>query len=457
MGRMTLHSRDSMDMVHGPLLRQLVSFAVPIMLSALLQLLFNAADIAVVGRFTGSDALAAVSASGPISNAIVSLFMGLSVGANVLCAQCVGGHRDEDLHETIHTAVAISVMIGLTMMALGLSVASALLRALGTPEEILPLARRYLLIFFCGLPSTMLYNFGAAILRALGNTRRPLLYLTISGALNVCLNLFFVIVLHMGVEGVAIATVIAQTLSASMVMTHMVRSDAMYHLDIKGIRIYKDKFVRILKIGIPAGIQSSAFSISNLLIQSAVNSFGAKVMAASAAAINVESFCNVALDALSQAAISFTGQNYGAGNLKRIDHILLYAVGLGCLWAITLGSLAYQGSSYILSIYTNDPHVIAHGREIMFIICHMLFVNCVMNIPFNVIRGMDHSIFPMVSTIFCVCGLRVVWIYTIFASFRSLTVLYLSYPVTKGLAAVTAIVYYLWLRKAVRRKKTALL
>ena len=441
-----------MDMVHGPLLRLLVAFAIPIMLSGLLQLLFNAADIAVVGRFTGSDALAAVSASSPISNAIVSLFMGLSVGANVLCAQYTGGHRDEDLRQTVHTAIAVSLVIGLVILVIGLSLTGVLLRALDTPEEILPLARRYLLIYFFGLPSTMLYNFGAAILRALGNTKRPLLYLTISGALNVCLNLFFVIVLHRGVEGVAIATVISQTLSAFLVITHMMRSDTLYHLELRRVKIHRDKLVRILKIGIPAGIQSSSFSISNLLIQSAVNSFGAQVMAASAVAVNVESFCNMALDALAQAAISFTGQNFGAGNLKRIDRILLYTVALGCAWAITLGSLAYQAAPRILGIYTDDLQVIAYGREIMFVICHLLFINCVMNIPFNVIRGMDHSLFPMVSTIFCVCVLRVAWLYTVFAAFRSLTVLYLSYPVTKGLAATTGIVYYLLLRKKLRRQ-----
>ena len=452
MPRFSLKSNRRIDMVNGPLLSKLALFAVPIVISGLLQLLFNAADIAVVGRYTGSSALAAVSASGPISSLIVTLFMGLSIGANVLCAQLIGARRYNDLYEAIHTSIAISVGIGIAMMIVGLIFAGPLLSVLGTPEAILPLAKKYLIIYFIGVPSTMIYNFGAAILRAFGDTKRPLYYLTLSGVLNVILNLFFVIVVGMGVEGVAAATVISQTLAAALVIITMIRSDDVYHLDIKALKIYKEKLITLVKIGLPAGIQSSCFSVSNLLIQSAVNSFGETVMAASTVALNIDAFCAVAIDALSQAAISFTGQNYGAKNFKRIDRIFAYTLGIGCFLALLFGVTAYHFAPQLLSIYTHDPAVIEIGVDIMFIVCIFCFINCTMNIPFNVVRGMNRSLFPMISTILCVCVLRVIWIYTIFAKYHTLTVLFTSWPFTKGVASITGLIYFFWLRKRIRKE-----
>lgn len=451
MSRFSLRS-NAMDMTSGPLLSKMVLYSIPIILSGLLQLLFNAADIVVVGRFTGSDALAAVSASGPISSLLVTLFMGLSVGANVLCAQYAGANQEEDFRRTVHTAFALALIVGIGLTAIGLGIASPLLRLLKTPENIFPLARLYLWIYFLGIPAMMIYNFGAAILRAVGDTRHPLYYLSFSGGLNVCLNLFFVIVLHMGVEGVAIATVISQVISAALVVLQMMRARDITRLEPRKIRVDRDKLSRMLKVGVPAGIQGSAFSISNLLIQSAINSFGAQVMAATTVAFNIDGFCYVAIDALSQAAISFTGQNYGAGNYQRIDKIFGYTLGIGTGLGILLGVLGYLFAPQLIGIYTADPQVVAYGVEIMFITCLFQFVNCTMNVPSNVVRGMGRSVFPMIYTIFCVCVLRVVWIYTVFARYPTVTVLFLSYPVTKGLASLVGIVYYFWLRKRVREQ-----
>ena len=447
---MRVDVKNELDMTSGPLLGKLALFSIPIVFSGLLQLLFNAADIAVVGRFTGQGALAAVSASSPISSLIVTLFMGLSVGANVLCAQYAGARREQDLSETLHTAVAISAIAGLALMALGMACTTALLQAMGTPAEVLPQAKLYLIIYFLGVPATLLYNFGAAVLRAVGDTKRPLCFLALSGALNVGLNVFFVAGLRMGVEGVAIATVVSQIAAAVLVVTALLRSKGMCRLEWKRLKIHKEKLGQMLCVGVPAGIQGAAFSVSNLLIQSSVNSLGTAVMAASAVAVNIDSFCFVAIDALSQAALSFTGQCYGAGEFKRIDRIFLYGLGLGCVLGTLCGGGAYLLGERIMSIYTSDPEVVQRGIEIMRILCLFQFVNATLNIPFNVLRGMGRSVFPMVSTIVCVCGLRVPWIYLVFRNFPTVAVLYSAWPVTKGVASLTGIAYYLWVRRKIR-------
>lgn len=442
-------AKREMDMLHGPLMKNMILYSIPIVFSGILQLLFNAADIAVVGRFTGAGALAAVSASGPISSLIVTLFMGLSVGANVLCAQYAGAGKDRDLSETLHTAVAVTAWAGILLMALGMACTDVLLRAMGTPKDVFSGARQYLMIYFVGVPATLLYNFGAAVMRAVGDTRRPLYFLTLSGVLNVCLNLFFVAALHMGVAGVAIATVISQAVSASMVIITLTRSGDVCRLEWKRLKVSKEKLLGMLKIGVPAGIQGAAFSVSNLLIQSSVNSLGTDVMAASAVALNIDYFCFVAIDALGQAVISFSGQSYGAGDLKRVDRIFWYSLGLGCVLGVMAGGGAVAFAPQILGIYTQNEKVIRYGIEIMLILCTTEFINCTLNIPFNILRSMGHSMFPLFSTVLCVCGLRVVWICSVFRWVPTIAVLYMAWPVTKGAASVTGIAYYLW----VRRKK----
>ena len=438
---------DTVNMTEGPILKKLVIYAVPIVLSGFLQLLFNAADIAVVGRFTGSDALAAVSAAGPVSSLIVTLFMGLSVGANVVAAQDAGAGRDEELSRAVHTSVALALLLGLALMGAGLLCADALLTATQTPESVLPQAHTYLFIYFLGVPASMVYNFGAAILRAVGDTRRPMLFLLAAGVLNFLLNLLFVAGFGMGVAGVAIATALSETVSGILILLALLRARGAIRLDLRRLRLHRDKLAQLLKIGVPAGIQGSAFSISNLLIQSSINSLGPAVMAASAVAWTIDSFCYVGVSALGQAATSFTGQNYGAGNFGRIRKIyrITFWLSFGILAA--LGALAYLFARPLLGLFTTDPAVVEVGVEIMLLVCVFGFVNGAMDIPFNVARGMGRSVFPMASSLLCVCALRVVWVFTVFAWSPTVTALFLSYPVTKSLCAVTGILYYHWIMR----------
>ena len=435
------------EMTEGPLFGKMISFALPLMASGVLQLLFNAADTAVVGRFTGPEALAAVGSNGPIINLIVTLFMGLSVGTNVLTAQYLGSSRYKDVEETVHTSIVSSVLFGCILVVLGLVLARPMLNMMGSPADVIDLAERYIKIYFLGMPALMLYNYGAAILRAVGDTKRPLIFMTISGVINVALNLLLVIVFKMGVAGVAIATVASEVVSAVLVFRCLVKTTEIWHFDFKQARITGDKLLAMTKIGLPAGLQGASFSISNLLIQSSINSFGSATMAGNAAAANIEGFCYVAMDAFAQASISFTGQNYGARKYKRIDKILIYTLILGTASALLFGLPAYFFGGTLLKIFSTDPAVIKLGLTRLGIICTMQFFSNWMSTPGNVARAMGHSMFPMVNTITCVCVFRVIWIMTIFRANRNLKLLYASYPITWFLAAVVGMIYYLHLRK----------
>lgn len=316
------------DMCNGPLLGKLLIFALPLMLSGILQLFFNAADIIVVGRFTGSHALAAVGSTSSLINLLVNLFIGFSIGANVLTAQYYGAKDQKNIHQTVHTSILVSILGGFLLVVIGLLLARPLLELMATPDDVLDQATLYMQIYFCGMPATMLYNFGAAILRAIGDTRRPLYFLFTAGVLNIFLNLFFVIVFHMGVAGVALATIISQALSAFLVVRCLTRLDGLCRLHLRQLKIYPEKLVRIIQIGLPAGLQGAVFSISNVLIQSSVNSFGSIAMAGNTAASNLEGFVYTSMNAVYQTALSFTSQNMGAGNYKRIGMILRRCVAL---------------------------------------------------------------------------------------------------------------------------------
>ncbi len=436
-----------MEMTKGPLFGKMITFALPLMASGVLQLLFNAADTAVVGRFTGPTALAAVGSNGPLINLIVTLFMGLSVGTNVLTAQYVGSSRYKDLEETVHTSIVSSALFGTILILLGFILARPMLNMMGSPEDVIDLAELYIKIYFLGMPSLMIYNYGSAILRAVGDTRRPLVFMTISGVINVILNLVLVIVFKMGVAGVAIATVVSETVSAVLVMRCLIKTDDVWRFDIKEARITGEKLWAMTRIGLPAGLQGASFSISNILIQSSINSFGSATMAGNAAAANIEGFCYVAMDSFAQASISFTGQNYGAGEYKRIDKILIYTLILGTASALLFGLPAYFFGGTLLKIFSTDDAVIKIGILRLGIICTTQFLSNWMGTPGNVCRAMGHSLFPMINTITCVCVFRVIWIFTVFRADRSLTTLYLSYPITWLLAAIVGIVYYLYVRK----------
>ena len=435
------------DMLNGPMAGKLLLFALPLMLSGLLQLLFNAADVVVVGRFAGNQALAAVGSTSALNNLIVNLFIGLSIGVNVLVARYYGAGQTRDLYETVHTSILTAAISGVALIFLGMGLSRPLLQMMETPADVIDHSVLYMRIIFAGMPASMLYNFGAAVLRAVGDTQRPLYFLLTAGVINVALNLFFVIVLHMGVAGVATATVISQCVSAALVILCLVRSEGMYRLDIKQLRIYKRKLKEIARIGIPAGIQGSMFSISNVLIQSTINSFGSIAMAGSTAAGNIEGFVWTAMDAFTQATQSFVGQNYGAKKIDRVNKVIWQCMVLVTVVGLVLGVGAYLAAKPLLGIYSSDPAVIEYGKARMLAISVPYFTCGAMGIFVGGMRGLGSSLVPMINTVFSVCVLRVVWIYTVFAMWPQWEVLFISYPVTWVIASLIGGICYAVIRK----------
>ncbi len=423
-------SKYEIDMCNGPLVGKILIFYVPLMLSGLLQLLFNAADIAVVGRFAGNESLAAVGATSSLTNLIVNLFIGLSVGANVLVARYYGAGQLKELKEMVQTAVATSVAGGVILVFVGLLVARPALLLMDTPMDVIDYSVLYMRIYFVGMPFMMVYNFGSAILRAVGDTKRPLYFLSVAGVVNVVLNLFFVIVCHMGVAGVATATVISQGISAALVVRCLIKTDSAYKLVVKGWKISKDKLIRMFQIGMPAGLQGSLFSISNVLIQSSVNSFGSIAMAGNTAGSNIEGFVYTAMNAFHQSAISFAGQNYGAMKYRRVGKVLLICEGLVAVVGLVMGNAAYFFAGHLLKIYTTDPDVISYGILRMRYICVTYFTCGMMDVAVGVLRGMGYSVMPMLVSLSGACLFRVVWIYTIFQRIKTLPCLYISYPIS---------------------------
>ena len=437
------------DMLNGPVMPKLFSFALPLMLSSMLQLTFNAADVIVVGRFEGDAALAAVGAPGALINLLINLFLGLSVGANVVVAQCYGAGNFKDTSEAVHTSVALSLIGGVIVGVVGFLLAGFFLSLMNTPAEVLPLATSYMRIYFLGMPANMLYNFGAAILRAVGDTRRPLIYLTIAGVVNVALNLLFVIVLHLGVAGVALATIISQIVSAVLVLLCLMRSDGPIHVELKKLRLHGDKVRDIARVGLPAGLQGMVFSISNVLIQSTVNSFGKIVVAGNTTASNLEGYIYVAMNSIYQAAITFTGQNVGARRYDRIPRVardaLMAVVGIGAL----LGGLLMLFKKTLFGIYTSDEAVMAAAAMRSGVIAPTYFICGMMDTTVGLLRGMGSSVMPMIVSIMGACVLRVVWILTVFPLNPTLTMLYISYPISWTVTFTTHFICYLY----VRRKK----
>lgn len=438
------------DMTHGPLIGKMLMFAVPLMVSSMLQLLFNAMDVVVVGNFSGSQALAAVGSTGALTNLFVNLFIGFSVGSNVLVAQYFGARDEKNVRETVHTSILLGLVGGVILVFLGFFLSKPLLTLMDTPEDVLNLAALYMKIYFVGMPAMLVYNFGASILRAIGDTRRPLYYLIIAGVINVCLNLFFVIVFKMSVAGVALATVISQCFSAVMIVRCLIKSDGIYRLIPGELRFSGNKIVGIVRIGLPAGLQGALFSISNVLIQSSINSFGSTVMAGNTAAGNLEGFVYMAMNAIHQTALSFVSQNVGAGQQKRLPRIAGQCMLLVIVIGGVLGNLVFYFGTPLLGIYTSDPAVIAYGLERMRLVCVPYFLCGMMDVAVGVLRGMGYSIMPMLVSLAGACGLRIIWIYTIFQWKHTLFILFLSYPITWG---VTMIVHVICFAVAWRRKK----
>ena len=443
------------DMCNGPLLGKILRFAIPLMLSGILQLLFNAADIVVVGQFTGSDALAAVGSTGALNNLIVNMFLGLSIGSSVLAARYYGAQDWRNLHDVVHTSMLVSAICGFLLIFVGISLARPLLELMGTPKNVLDQAVLYMRIIFAGMPAMMIYNFGAAILRAVGDTRRPLLFLFMAGVINVGLNLFFVIVCHMGVAGVALATVLSQYISAVLVVLCLMRSVGPYKLYIQQLRIYKDKLLQIAQIGLPAGIQGAVFSISNVLIQSSINSFGSIAMAGNTAAANIEGFIFTAMNAFHQAALSFTSQNIGGRKIDRIVPILVRC--LSCVMVVGVGlcSLVLLFGPQLVRIYSPDPEVISYGLNRLRVICSIYFLNGIMDVTCGAIRGMGYSVTPTIVSLTGVCGIRILWIYIIFPLDRTLFSLYLSYPVSWAIAFISHLICFILFFRLWKKKQLA--
>jgi putative MATE family efflux protein len=444
--------KRNIDMTSGPLLGKILIFALPIMAMNILQLLFNAADMVVVGRFSGSQALAAVGATGPLINLIVNLFMGLSVGTSVIVAQDSGAGETSAVSRSVHTSIAISIIGGLIVMVMGLALCEPLLDMMGTPEDIINQSVLYMRIFFLGMPASMVYNFGAAILRAVGDSRRPMYYLLISGIVNVILNMFFVIVLHMSVDGVAWATVISQYLSVLLIMLCLLKSDGAIRFIPKKLRIDGQKLKSIVKIGLPAGLQGLLFSISNVLIQSAVNSFGSTMVAASSAAGNVEGFIGTTMNAYYNAAITFTGQNMGAKKYDRIDIVAkVVTILILATWIILGGATLFFGRP-MLALYTSNPEVIDLGMLRMKVMMVAYFTCGIMNVFPGLTRGMGYSILPMICTLVGACIMRIVWLATIFTWYPTIVMLFVCYPVTWGLAGLGQVGVYFYARVQIRKQ-----
>lgn len=444
---------QNMDMLHGPLAGKILIFTLPIMLSGVLQLLFNAADIIVVGRFAGSNALAAVGSNGALINLIVNVLVGLSIGAAVAVGFYYGAREMEQVKETIHTSIAISLIGGVICAVVGFFASGFLLELMSTPENIIGLAKLYLKIYFLGLPAMSLYNFGSAILRSLGDTKRPLYYLIVGGIVNVVLNLILVIVFHLDVAGVAIATVVSQMISAFLTIRHMMQMEPEIALELKNIRISGPKLRRIMKVGIPAGIQSTIFSLSNVLIQSSVNSFGELAVAGNSAAANIEGFVYIAMNSFYQAAQTFTSQNVGGRKYERINRVFLNCLGMVVVTGLVLGWGAYFLGEELLGIYLpHDESAIRYGIARMSIIATSYFLCGIMDVLSGMLRGMGESMLPMIVSMIGSCLLRVIWIYTIFAADRTLPVLYLSYPVTWIVTEAVHFICYLHVKKRVTKQ-----
>ena len=446
---MRLHRGNyEMDMTAGAILPKLLLFSLPLILSSILQLLFNAADVIVVGRFEGENALAAVGSTGALINLIVNIFMGLSVGANVVIARYYGAGQYKDTSEAVHTSVTVSVIGGAILAVFGFIMAHTLLVWMGSPAEVLPLATLYVKIYFLGMPFNALYNFGSSVLRAVGDTQRPLIYLTLAGIANVILNLLFVAVFHMGVAGVALATIVSQAISAILVLLCLLRTEGAIHVDLRKLRIHAEKLLEIARIGLPAGLQGAFFSLSNVLIQSTVNSFGNIVMAGNSVSANIEGFIYVAMNALHQAAITFTSQNFGARKYLRIRRICLLSVLTVTVIGILLGAIALVFQTPLLSIYSTEPEVIAAGIIRMNIIASTYFLCGIMDVLCGVLRGLGSTIAPMIISVLGACALRIFWIYCILPFDRTLQMLYISYPVSW---AITAAVHGACLGGVLRR------
>ena len=448
-------NKYEIDMCNGTIMDKLVSFSLPLMLSSILQLMFNAVDIIVVGRFSSSQALAAVGATTALINIFTNLFIGISLGANVLAARYFAAGRDKEMSESVHTAITLALISGVIMAFVGVAMSRTALELMATPGDVINLSAVYMRIYFMGMPFFMLYNYGAAILRAVGDTKRPLVFLIAAGLTNVVLDLLLVIVIPLGVAGVAIGTVASQMISSILVLRCLYKSEGSYQLRFSKLKIRWVYLKRIFQVGIPAGIQSTVINFSNALLQSSVNSFGSTAMAGYTAANNILGFLYAAVNAVTQACMSFTSQNYSVGKQKRMDRVLLDCMLLSAGVSAVIGVGAYVFGSQILRIYNTEPEVIQCGLEILSITTVPYFLCGIMDLIPGALRGMGHSAVPMVLSVIGTVGTRIVWIYGFFPQHRSLHFLFISYPGSWIITiAMQAVCFWFVRKKCIRQLET---
>lgn len=446
---------DEMDMTEGPLLKKIILYTLPIILTGVLQLLFNAADLVVVGRFGSDTSVASVGATSSIITLITNLFIGLSVGAGVAVAHGLGAGKSDEVHKTVHTAIPTALVSGVILTVVGICGSRFFLELMGTPDDVINLSATYMKIYFIGITSGMVYNFGSAILRAGGDTKSPLIYLTVAGIVNVILNLVFVIVLKMDVAGVAAATTVSQTVSAVLILRALMKREDACRLTLSKMRFHRRQIIRIIQIGIPAGIQGSLFSISNVIIQSSVNSFGSVVMSGNAAAGNIEGFVYMSMNSFSQTAINFTARNYGAGKTDRLWKIMWLCLMSVFVTGLTLGFTARFFGENLLSIYIpGKPEDISYGLIRMTYICIPYFLCGLMDVTTGLLRGINYSVLPMIISVAGVCVFRIVWIYTVFRipEYHTLQSLYISYTISWSITFLTELVIYIVLLKKFGKK-----
>ena len=439
--------KKQMDMIHGPMFYKILFFALPLAASSILQQLFNSADVAVVGRFAGSAALAAVGGNSPVINLLINMFVGLSIGANVIIANFIEQGREDKVKEAVHTVMSVALISGVSLLLIGIIIAKPILLMINTPSEVINLAVLYLRIYFLGMPFVMVYNFGAAILRSTGETRKPLYCLIISGIINILLNLLLVIVFHLSVAGVAIATVIADGVSAFLVVYFLSHSDDAIRLNIRELSLNKEIVVKVIKIGAPAGLQGVVFSLSNVFIQSAINGFGTHAMAGSSAGLNYEYFTYYMINAFNQTAVTFTSQNYGAKDLERCKRAFRISLVTGMALTLVMSFIFVGATDFFAGIYTNDPVAIKYAIIRM---KHVTLLECltgVYEISGGALRGMGHSLLPALLTVIGSCGFRVVWLYTVFKVVPTFTMLMNVYPVTWVITGTMVMTSYLIIRK----------
>lgn len=427
-----MKTKNQIDMTTGGIVQKLLIFSIPIIFSGILQLVFNAADIIVVGQFAGDESLAAVGATSSLINLLIGLFTGLATGTNVIAANYLGAQKLENVKKTVHTSIIVSIFAGIFLTIIGISFTKPILKLMKIPSEVLPLATVYLKIYFGGITTTMLYNFGSSLLRAKGDTKRPLYVLLIAGIINVILNLLFVIVFKMNVAGVALATIISQGFSAVCILFMLVQEKNEFKLTLKNLKFDKHIFIKMIKIGVPAGFQGMMFSFSNVIIQSAINSFGAVIIAGNSAALSIEGFVYIAMNGFAQGTLTFTSQNYGAKKYDRIKTVAITSEIIVFLIGTILGGIVILFSEQILSLYTKSQDALEAGKIRLLVICSVYCLCGMMDVIGNIIRGIGHSILPMIVTLAGACGLRILWIATLFQipKFHSTYTIYFSYPVS---------------------------